>query len=656
MSIKISSDTLFGAFALLFTCLLHAQQNEQPELFELSFDELLEMSVSVATGDEERIGLTPAVVSSLNYEQMQSMGLRKVEDVLSFLPGVQVQKTAIGTTTVGIRGLVEPFNQKVLFMLDGVPYWQPSHGDNALLGIPASAIERIEVIRGPGAVIYGTNASAGVINIVTRKRQEKTLQLHAGSENEQGVQAYGRFQLKEGLHLELSGQWLDRDGFTASYTNRPQPPFFPSVPPPNAEFERGFEKRSAMLQLHWQDLDLTLQSFETLTQGLAGPAASTNLSELRYRGDLLALNYSLDTAWGELEWYTDYNRFYLEIANDNLFAGREFGTQTFNEGDNNFRWRLGGQWRGRYSDNMNLLLGAEWEHRQTGPYEQQDRQGQVRVTAMPAASVHESSLFGQLDYHRGNWRWLLGTRLVDNQSAGSKWLPRLSVVNRLSQHSSLKFLYATGYNAPNLFQQYINIPPGVVLGSEDLVAEKVDSLELAYSYQTDTQLLVINAYYLKAEDFIQRVSNAAGTSAQYRNAENFSRHGVEVDWQRSWPSFTLLANAAYQPDAGDRKEDDLSAYFFADLTASLGVNYYLDANSQLGASWRYIAQHAAASQAYLLNVSYQYQWDGHSLTLSAENLLGETLQYADVQDFIDNRVIPGNDGSRLWFLRYGYRF
>ncbi len=641
-------------FAGLSCALAQTAPQTQGGLFELSLDEL--MQVSVATGDKEAIALTPAVVSSLDYQQMRALGLEKIEDALSFLPGINLQKTAIGTTTIGVRGLVEPFNQKVLFMLDNVPYWQPAHGDNALLGIPLSAIDRIEVIRGPGAVIYGTNASAGVINIITRKDYKKEVEVTLGSQQRRNLQGYGQFMLTDELSLRLSAQIYNEDGFSGVYTNRPQPPFFPSTPPRDAQFRRGQDQQSLLLQLNWRDVSLSYHSFETTTQGLAGPAASTNESELIDRGDLLALNYQYQTEAGALELYTDYNRFFLEIPNENLFGGREFGTQNFTDGNDNIRVRVGANWRQPFTEQIDWLIGVESERRETGEYLQTDRNQHVRVKALPHIHVNESSVFTQFDYASGDWRWMVGARYVNNDNAGSKILPRLSLVKRLSASSSLKFLYASGYNAPNLFQLYINIPPGVVLGSEDLSAETVDSYELAYTHQTASQLLVVNLFYLNAEDFIQRVSNARGTSAQYFNSENFSRRGIELDWHGQWDKVMLQGNISYQPDVGEQRSGDLSAHFMPRWNLSAGINYQMDENSSVGVSWRYLSDRTVASDSHLLNASYQYQYERHHIRLSAENLLAEQLEYADVQDFVTDRVIPGNDGSRLLSVSYGYRF
>jgi len=86
------------------------------------FSELLNVKVGVASLEDELIIETPAVVSYLDPQVLRRMGLTKLEDWISFSPGFVFQAGSAGQPTQMIRGIQDPFNQKVLFLLDGVPY------------------------------------------------------------------------------------------------------------------------------------------------------------------------------------------------------------------------------------------------------------------------------------------------------------------------------------------------------------------------------------------------------------------------------------------------------------------------------------------------------------------------------------------------------
>jgi len=171
--LSLSFILFFGHVQVLL-----AANDDEIDFFKLSLEELGQ--VTVASHRPERIAETPAIVSVYNAGEMAEMGMRTLRDMLSFIPGITMQDHLFGQPIVSIRGIYEGFNQKVLFLLDDTPYFMPSHSDIPLLGIPIEAIDRIEVIRGPGAMYYGTNATAGVIKIVTKKEGDNTLSARAG--------------------------------------------------------------------------------------------------------------------------------------------------------------------------------------------------------------------------------------------------------------------------------------------------------------------------------------------------------------------------------------------------------------------------------------------------------------------------------------------
>lgn len=204
--------------AILFACtygiaLADSPQSENSRsLIQLSFQELL--SVSVTSKRIERIVDTPGVVSILNVNDLTRLGLYSLSDIIRFLPGGEVNEMLSGNKPIQIRGLSDTFNQKVLFLLDGVPYWMPASGDLPLNGIPFSSIDKVEVIRGPGSVLYGSNASGGVINVITRKDTPSTIDARV---SEYGIQNFGGFlNFSEGdFHIQSAGEHQSDEGYQA---------------------------------------------------------------------------------------------------------------------------------------------------------------------------------------------------------------------------------------------------------------------------------------------------------------------------------------------------------------------------------------------------------------------------------------------------------
>ncbi|MEZ5482832.1 MAG: TonB-dependent receptor plug domain-containing protein [Porticoccaceae bacterium] len=151
-----------------------------------------EEMISIATGYSKAISKAPAVASVITSEDIKRMGATDIDMVLETIPGLHVARDVVAHNPIyTFRGIYADFNPQVLMLINGVPVTNLFHGDRNLVwgGMPVQAIERIEVIRGPGSAIYGADAFAGVINVVTK-----------GPEDISGVSSgirYGSFRTKD---------------------------------------------------------------------------------------------------------------------------------------------------------------------------------------------------------------------------------------------------------------------------------------------------------------------------------------------------------------------------------------------------------------------------------------------------------------------------
>lgn len=159
-----------------------AQGSHEKSLKDLTLEELLQIPLVTPTTRGERAAEAPAVISVLTAAMIRDLGVNTLYEALSYLPGVQVMESYFGYTMVNIRGVLEShYNNKVLLMVNGVPTREAIQGSFHLEIIPIGAIDRIELVRGPGSALYGTNAFAGVINIITKKGNDDSLrQLQVG--------------------------------------------------------------------------------------------------------------------------------------------------------------------------------------------------------------------------------------------------------------------------------------------------------------------------------------------------------------------------------------------------------------------------------------------------------------------------------------------
>ncbi len=144
------------------------------KLKSLSLEELGEVQVVTETKEPEQVWKTPSAIYVLTGEEIRRSGVTTIPDALRLVPGVNVARVnGDRNWVVAIRGLGDQYSKYVLVMIDGRSIYNPLFGgvfwtiDNVML----EDIDRIEVIRGPGGTIWGTDAVNGVINIITKSSE-----------------------------------------------------------------------------------------------------------------------------------------------------------------------------------------------------------------------------------------------------------------------------------------------------------------------------------------------------------------------------------------------------------------------------------------------------------------------------------------------------
>src|ERR1700719_1571124 len=142
----------------------------QSGLGDASLEQLLNVQVTSVSKKEQKLSRTAAAVFVISHEDIRRSGAQNLPDVLRMAPGVEVAQIDANAWAISIRGFNSRFSNKVLVLVDGRSVYTTSfsgvYWDQ--LDMPLENIERIEVIRGPGATVWGANAVNGVIDIITK--------------------------------------------------------------------------------------------------------------------------------------------------------------------------------------------------------------------------------------------------------------------------------------------------------------------------------------------------------------------------------------------------------------------------------------------------------------------------------------------------------
>ncbi len=252
-SIRSISLTLsishIAAFAIFFSFQLppHEARGETPEatttniLSNLSLEELMQVEVYSASKQPEKIFTTAAAIYVITNDDIIRSGVTSLPEALRLAPGVQVSRMDGNKWAISIRGFAGRFSNKLLVLQDGRTLYNPVFSGvywNAQ-EIMLEDVEKIEVIRGPGATLWGANAVNGVINITTKHARDTQGGLitasggtwertatgirYGGKSGENGyLRAYGKYFYRDGQPPvdtpDMDGYWSDwRGGFRGDW-------------------------------------------------------------------------------------------------------------------------------------------------------------------------------------------------------------------------------------------------------------------------------------------------------------------------------------------------------------------------------------------------------------------------------------------------------
>lgn len=192
------------------------EHSDAAQLADLSLEELLNMEITSLTRKAEDLASAPAAVFVISQADIQRSGARTIPDLLRMVPGMQVAQLDSNKYAVTARGANGRFANKLLVLMDGRNLYSP-----LLSGVywdaqdtDLSLIERIEVIRGPGATMWGANAVNGVVNIITKNAADtQGGSLSLMTSNRETVESHFRYGGNNGsLDYRVFAKYLDKDG------------------------------------------------------------------------------------------------------------------------------------------------------------------------------------------------------------------------------------------------------------------------------------------------------------------------------------------------------------------------------------------------------------------------------------------------------------
>jgi iron complex outermembrane receptor protein len=222
---KVTGFFVAGLLALQAALPASAENKLGGSFADLTIEQLMDESVSSVSKRATKLSESPAAVSVITQDDIRRLGLTTLPEALRWVPGLDVARSSANQWAVSARGFNNQFSNKLLVLVDGRTIYSPAFGGVIwdLRDMAMENIDRIEVIRGPGATLWGANAVNGVINIITKNARDTQggfVSGVTGSEEHAGgtVQYGGR--LGSNAYYRAYLKAYDREGFIDSPDRR----------------------------------------------------------------------------------------------------------------------------------------------------------------------------------------------------------------------------------------------------------------------------------------------------------------------------------------------------------------------------------------------------------------------------------------------------
>ena len=518
---------------LLATCIFASSQaiaasQEEEDLFDLSLEELISMEIPDVTSvsrKKQRLMDSAAAIYVITNDDLRRTGVTSIPEALRMVPGMQVAKLNANTWSISTRGFNYIFANKLLVLIDGRTVYSPlfSGVNWDVQDTMMEDIDRIEVIRGPGAALWGANAVNGVINIITKKAADSQGNLlSAGGGTEE--KAFGAFR---------HGGEFGETGFYRVYVKA-----FERDGQVNAEGKDtadDWKMRRAGFKSEWKttsDSEMTVQGdiYEGTTrpplrmfdQSQPLPPQMTNsfivegLSRDQRGGNLSAywkrtLSETHDYSFSAI--YDNYQNFDYRIAEKRDTVDFEFQHYKQLGGKHDLVWGLG--------------YRTTWYEVKNTPYMHLLEGKDSKQTELFSAFIQDDITLND------QWTFTLSSRFEHNSFTGYEVQPNARLTWRPAENRTFWAALSRAVKTPSISETALQTD-GITIAEEDtrtfllpirgnpkLESEKLTALEVGYREQFGNSFRIdVTAFYNQYEDIIAYVDinncpNGSSTSPFY---------------------------------------------------------------------------------------------------------------------------------------------
>jgi iron complex outermembrane receptor protein len=553
--------------ALAAAAALAARAQEPPAEGDSPLDELLASPISTAAKYAQNMDEVAASVTVITAEEIARYGWRSLAEVLTAVRSVYTTSDR-GYTYLGVRGIGLPtdYNNRFLILLDGHPVVEAVSGSIDVgtgLGIDITTIDRIEFVRGPGSVLYGTGAMFGVINLITKDERERpSMEVAAGSGDLWTGTARAGAVFGE-IKTSAAVSWREHGGGNHYFAEFDDPGTNNGVVK-----DRDYDDyRNVLLTARWRDLRL-VSVHSTRTKGVPTASWDTDFGGNEHITDgrtLWALSYSAAPGVGkQLFARAFYDRFH--------YVGN------YPYGDFNYSDRAD-------SSRVGAELRYVWDirkHRLTGGAEYVANHGKYAWNRNDGGTPFIESDHGYLGAYAqvesrlsSRFSTTIGLGYDAREGVRSQFTPRGALIFQAAPGSVMKLLYGQAFRTPSMYElDYSNddfLPSSAG-------AESIRTTELVLEQRvSESVLATVSVFDVHVDDLIRL--HAENDTFQFRNVASAESHGAELqlDYRRNDGIWSYVSYSQQIAEEGDETMRNSPRHLFKTGLSTATANRFYGA-------------------------------------------------------------------------------
>ncbi|WP_028585989.1 TonB-dependent receptor plug domain-containing protein [Desulfogranum mediterraneum] len=618
-----------------------AQGSSAEDVLDLDLESLMQIQITSAGRKVQNLNEVPAAAYVIDQEAIRNSGATSIPEALRLVPGIQVARISSSKWAISSRGFNSTFANKLLVQIDGRSVYTPSFSGVYwdMQTVVLEDVERIEVIRGPGATLWGANAVNGIINIITKQASDTQGVLLSGAAG-----SHDRF-----MGTARYGNQLNEDTYGRFYLHRHD----------QASYQFGADQTDAEDNWHTAsggfrlDGDLGLDDSWTLQGDLIANENNQLVSPYTtpyppyqsvVHDQFSSSGHNLLGRWQHH--FSENNKLTTQLYYDYTNRDEIYMEQTHQTLDFDLSHHL------QVGERHDLIWGLGYRNIQ----DEFDNTFQVSLTPdSRTIQLFSGFLQDEIELVRETFWLTIGSKLEHNDYTGFEVQPNIRALWKADQSQTFWASVARAVRTPSRVEEGGRIvtqvippaPPTIpfpvpvaIVGNPEFTSEELIAYELGYRYCAAKEFSLDLALFYNDYDHLQSYGSSRTMDLQFSNAIEGDAYGLELTakwipslWLETELGYSFIQLAMTDEQNYQFAPDEVYEDSSPRHQVSARTHFIIGERLHLNLWLRYVDELKEASLSFnnekevdaYLNLDANIRWivrEGLELTLVGQNLIG----------------------------------